>query len=607
MKRRHRMPFGAEWAEDATRFRLWAPSAKRVDVELHQARVRSCLPMHALGDGWHEARIAGVIPGTRYAYRIDDATTVPDPASRSNPEDVHAPSAVVAAETFDWPDAAWRGRPWHEAVIYELHVGTFSPEGTFAGVAGRLDYLADLGVTAIELMPVADFPGKRNWGYDGVLVFSPDAAYGTPEDLKRLVAAAHARGIMVFLDVVYNHFGPEGNYISLYAAEFFNPEHHTPWGAAIDFDGANARPVRDFFIHNALFWLEEYHFDGLRLDAVHAIEDTSLPDIVEELVARVRAGPARERHVHIILENDDNDSRYLGRDPAREQLRANAQWNDDVHHAIHVLTTGEVDGYYGDYAQRPHWLLARALAEGYGYQGEASSFRSGAPRGSSSRHLNPGAFVNFLQTHDQVGNRAHGERLHALAEREALHLAVSCVLLAPAIPMLFMGEEFGCGTPFLFFCDFGPELAVQVRDGRRREFARFAKFRDREAQHAIPDPNLEATVLACKLPWHTLNAPDQQFWHALYRDLLLLRHRHIIPRLNAPLAAGRFTATETGIAVDWLLADGDALHLRANFSPDPLERMRVPAGRVLYATHPQRASDALAPWGGVWTLEPRRD
>ena len=529
---------------------------------------------------------------------------VPDPASRSNPEDVHRASAVVNPAAFDWPDADWRGRPWHEAVIYELHVGAFSSEGTFAGVAERLDYLAELGITAIELMPVAEFPGKRSWGYDGVLPFAPDAAYGTPEDLKRLVCAAHARGIMVILDVVYNHFGPEGNYIPLYAADFFNPEHHTPWGAAINFDAGGARAVRDFFIHNALYWLEEYHVDGLRLDAVHAIEDTSQPDIVAELMARVRSGPGCERHVHIVLENDENDNRYLGRDPERNALRANAQWNDDMHHAMHVLITGEVDGYYSDYALRPHWLLARALAQGFGYQGETSSFRAGAPRGSASMHLSPTAFVNFLQTHDQVGNRAHGERLHALAGHDALHLAVSCLLLAPAIPLLFMGEELGCERPFLFFCDFGPELARKVRDGRRSEFAHFAKFRDAEAQRAIPDPNLETTFLACKMPWNTLDAADARSWHALYRQLLGLRQQYIVPRLYASLAAGRFEQiAETGIAVDWQLAAGDALHLRANFSADPLESVHPAAGRVLFATHRERETASLAPWGGVWTLE----
>ena len=604
MKRVHRMPFGAEWGEEATRFRLWAPSATRVEVELHRAQDRSWLPMRPSGDGWHEARIPGVMPGTRYAYRIDGACSVPDLAARCNPEDVHAASAVVDPAAFDWDDAAWRGRPWHEAVIYELHLGTFTAEGTFAAATDRLDYLADLGVTALELMPIAEFPGKRNWGYDGVFPFAPEGAYGTPGDLKRLVASAHARGLMVILDVVYNHFGPEGNYIARYAADFFNPDQHTPWGAAINFDLAQARTVRDFFIHNALYWLEEYHIDGLRLDAVHAIDDTSQPDFVEELISRVRAGPGSERHVHVILENDANDNRYLGKDPEQGKLRANAQWNDDLHHAMHVLITTETDGYYCDYAQRPHWLLARALAEGFGYQGEASSYRRGAPRGTSSRHLGPTAFVNFLQTHDQIGNRAHGERIHMLAEPDALRLAAACLLLAPAIPLLFMGEEFCSQTPFLFFCDFGPELALKVRDGRANEFARFSKYGDLQALQSIPDPNLEGTFTACKLAWHVLDAPRERDWHAFYRELLRLRHRSIVPRLHASLPAGRFAELgATGIAVDWPLADSVRLHLRANFSADSLEHANVPDGHLLFATHPQSAINPLPPWGGIWTLE----
>ena len=608
MRRCHRMPFGAEWAEDATRFRLWAPSAKRVDVELSQGEVRSCRPLQAVGDGWYEARIAGVASGARYAYRIDDTTTVPDPASRFNPEDVYAPNAVVNPLEFDWPDENWRGRPWHEAVIYELHVGTFSAAGTFAGVIERLDYLADLGVTALELMPIAEFPGRHNWGYDGVLPFAPDAAYGTPEDLKRLVACAHAHGLMVILDVVYNHFGPEGNYLALYAAQFFNPEHRTPWGDAINFDADRSRTVRDFFIHNALYWLEEYHVDGLRLDAVHAIEDPSQPDVVEELIGCVRDGPGRSRHVHIVLENDANESRYLGRDPQRDALRANAQWNDDMHHAVHVLVTGEVDGYYADYALRPHWLAARALAEGFGYQGEASSYRAGLPRGTSSSHLHPTAFVNFLQSHDQVGNRAHGERLHNLAAHDPLHLAIACLLLAPAIPMLFMGEEFGADTPFLFFCDFAPELAGRVREGRASEFARFARFTDHAARASIPDPNLAETFLACKLAWHRLEEAAPRAWHTLYRRLLELRRRYIVPLLDARLTGGRFALLgESGISVDWQLAAGETLHLRANFSADRLEPVKAQAGRLLYATHPQSPPGALPAWAGVWTLAARRE
>jgi malto-oligosyltrehalose trehalohydrolase len=450
--------------------------------------------------GWFRRVAQSARPGTRYRYRIDGDLRVPDPASRWNPEDVHGPSEVVDPAGFDWHDDDWTGRPWQEAVIYELHVGTFSPEGTFAGVERRLDYLVDLGVTAIELMPVADFPGTRGWGYDGALLFAPEASYGRPEDLKRLVQAAHARGLMVFLDVVYNHFGPEGNFLHVYAREaFFTERHHTPWGAGINFDGPESRTVREFFVHNALFWLEEYRLDGLRLDAVHAIADDSPVHILRELAEAVRSGPGRGRRVHLVLENDANQARFLARLPSGEARWYDAQWNDDVHHALHVALAGERDGYYRDYAQDLLRQLGRCLAEGFAFQGEPSDYRDGEPRGEPSAHLPPAAFVNFLQTHDQVGNRAFGERLAALAEPDALAAAATVILLAPSPPLLFMGEEHAAPVPFLYFCDFGPDLARAVTAGRRQEFARFDRFADPAARSAIPDPNDPRTFQRSKL------------------------------------------------------------------------------------------------------------
>jgi len=598
------MPFGAAVrADGATRFRLWAPAATRVDLDLATTAARAVLPLAALEGGWFEAAVPGAPHGSRYAFRIDGAHTVPDPASRANPDDVHAPSMVVDPLAFDWQDGAWRGRPWREAVLYELHVGTFTPAGTFAAAIERLDDLADLGVTAIELMPVADFPGERNWGYDGVLPFAPDASYGPPEDLKALVQAAHARGLMVLLDVVYNHFGPEGNYLHLYAPQFFNPRHATPWGAAINFDGAHARTVRDFFVHNALYWLEEYHFDGLRLDAVHAIADDSRPDIVTELATRVREGPGRDRHVHLVLENDANQARYLGRDAAGAPRFATAQWNDDVHHALHVLLTGERDGYYADYAARPLRYLGRALAEGFAFQGEVSPYRANRTRGEPSAHLPATAFVSFLQTHDQVGNRALGERIGMLAAPRALAAAAACVLLAPAPPLVFMGEEFAASAPFLFFCDFGPELAAAVTRGRREEFARFARFRDPAAQAAIPDPNDPATFARSKLDWRETALGGHRERLALYRRLLALRRAHIAPRLAGLAPPGAFTCIEPGaLAVHWTLGDGARLHLAANFADAPA-RLPAPPGTVLYAADPPPAGGVLAPWSVIVTLE----
>src|SRR5262249_52567680 len=431
--------------------------------------------------------------GSRYSFRTDGGTSVPDPASRSNPDDVHAPSMVIDPLAFDWSDDRWTGRPWEEAIIYELHVGAFTSEGSFASAAKRLDYLAELGVTAIELMPLADFPGRRGWGYDGVLPFAPDASYGSVAELKGLIDSAHMPGLMMLLDVVYNHFGPEGNYLGLYAPQFFNPERETPWGAALNFDGAHSRTVREFFIHNALYWLEEYGFDGLRLDAIDRIVDDSSPDIVTELAARIREGPGAQRQVHIVLENDRNEAHLLGRDAQQRPLHATAQWNDDLHHAMHVVLTGETDGYYADYADAPLRHAAHSLAEGFAYQGQPSRYRGGAMRGEPSVHLPPAVFVSFMQTHDQVGNRALGERIGHLVEPRALRAAIACVLLAPSPPLLFMGEEFAASTPFLFFCDFGPELAAAVADGRRREFPRFPPLPDPGAREAVPAPQDVAT------------------------------------------------------------------------------------------------------------------
>jgi malto-oligosyltrehalose trehalohydrolase len=517
------MPFGAQVTPAGVRFRLWAPAAKQVELAIG----RRLLPMHRQDDGWHERIEPSAAAGTRYRYRIDGEALVPDPASRFQPRDVDGPSEVVDPAAFAWTDGAWRGRPWAEAVLYELHVGAFSRAGTYAGVRRRLAQLRELGVTAIELMPVADFPGRRNWGYDGVLPFAPDGTYGRPESLKRLVQAAHAEGLMIFLDVVYNHFGPRGNYLGRYAPQFFTDRVRTPWGSAIDF---SQRPVREFFVHNALYWLLEYHVDGLRLDAVHAIVDDSPTHILDEIAARVRAAVGCGRAVHLVLENDANEAHYL------DSRRYDAQWNDDAHHASHVLATGESDGYYADYSDAPARHLARAVAEGFAYQGEHSPYRDRL-RGEPSAALPPTAFVTFLQNHDQVGNRAHGERLAALAAPEARATLAAILLLAPSPPLLFMGEEWGCRQPFLFFCDFPGELGRAVRDGRRAEFARFAAFRAQEDRARIPDPLAAETFEKSRLRWSDRRSADGSTWLSLHRRLLRLRREEILPRIGA---SGRY-------------------------------------------------------------------
>ena len=558
MRRAHDMPFGAAPRGDGRfTFRLWAPGEARVVLEIGEAIV----PMARGDDGWHEVTLeAG--PGARYRYRLADGVAVPDPASRFNPDDVHGPSQLVDPREYLWRDAGWRGRPWQDAVIYELHVGTFTPQGSFAAARERLAELAALGITAIELMPVADFPGARNWGYDGVLPFAPDASYGTPNELKALVDAAHGHGLMVLLDVVYNHFGPDGNYLHAYCPQFFSRRRRTPWGAAINFDGPDSRTVRDFYVHNALYWIEEYALDGLRLDAVHAIRDDSDPHIVCEIAKALRAGPGRERHVHLVLENDANQARFLG--PC-----ATAQWNDDLHHAAHVLVTGETDGYYADYAERALERFGRALAEGFVYQGEPSAFRDGARRGEPSAHLPSPAFVSFLQTHDQVGNRALGERLHALGDPVRERAALASLLLAPHVPMLFMGEEFAAATPFLYFCDFGPELAQAVARGRREEFSRFCAFADPAARAVIPDPGSADTFARSKLDWSCRARAPHRERLALVRELLRLRRERVAPRLAGMPKGGRYAVRDGVLRVSWTLGDRSTLHLATDAGTGP--------------------------------------
>lgn len=606
------MPFGAQRQEDgAVRYRLWAPAATRVDLCLARSGGERMMPMQELGGGWFERVTDAPAAGNRYRYRIDGGLQVPDPASRFQPTGLHGFSEVVDALAFEWRDGAWRGRPWHEAVIYELHTGAFSPSGDYAGVERRLDYLMDLGVTALELMPVAAFAGRRNWGYDGVLPFAPDAAYGRPEALKHLVESAHRRGLMVLLDVVYNHFGPVGNYLHHYAPTFFTERHQTPWGDAVNFDGSDSAVVREFFVHNALYWLNEFHFDGLRLDAVHAIFDDSTPDILEAISASVHKGPGAGREVHLVLENDHNEARYLRpRDGRPGAYRA--QWNDDIHHALHVLATGESSGYYADYADDPLDHLGRTLAEGFAYQGQPSPYRGDAPRGTPSADLDPLAFVSFLQNHDQVGNRAFGERIGSVATERAVRALSAVQLLAPAPPLLFMGQEFAATSPFLYFCDYHaePELARAVVEGRRREFARFDRFADPQARERIPDPNAPETFERSRLDWQEALTEPHTAWLDWHRRLLNLRSRALAPRL-AGTAGGRASVERCGrhgLRARWVLGDGSRLHLLANLGADPLEPLPdgVPARQNLLHREPDDldpAGGAMPPWSVAWWLD----
>jgi maltooligosyltrehalose trehalohydrolase len=605
MKRKHEMPFGAECRQDGTvRFRLWAPNAASVAVRFSELERDFC--MSKLQDGWFEL-VTEARAGRQYQFNIDNQHTVPDPASRFQALTVHGASEIIDPLAYEWQDSEWNGRPWKEAVIYELHLGTFSNEGTFASAEAKLDYLVDLGITAIELMPISSFPGERNWGYDGVLPYAPARGYGRPDDLKHFIDAAHAKNLMVLLDVVYNHFGPDGNYLWLYAPQFFTYRHCTPWDQAINFDGPGSRAVRDYFVHNALYWLEEYHFDGLRFDAVHAIADDSREHILTELAETIRNRFADQRQIHLVLENDDNAARYLRSDARRNPCRYTAQWNDDIHHVLHVLLTGETDGYYSDYADIPAHMLGRCLAEGYAYQGERSAFRDGTSRGEPSRDLPPTSFVSFLQNHDQIGNRALGERIVSLSNPAAVRAAMAILLLAPSPPLLFMGEEFAAQTPFLFFCDFTSELADKVKNGRRAEFARFKQFRSPEAQARIPDPNDLVTFLASKLDWASLEQQPHREWLRFYRQLLACRREKIVPQIEGmvPGVATYDVLGPSAVHIRWRLAKGGSFELVANLGQDSMVLRKKPDGQLLYTTVANYTPilEQAPPFSATWFLK----
>ena len=538
--------FGPRLSAGGVGFRLWAPAARHVSLLLDQPYAMN------RQDGWFELKVAQAGHGSRYRFRIDDEIEIADPASHFQPDDVFGASEVIDHAGYDWQVKDWKGLPWAQAVFLETHVGTFTREGTFAGMMTRLDHLAATGITALELMPVADFPGRWNWGYDGVLLFAPDSVYGRPEALKALIDAAHHRGIMVFLDVVYNHFGPEGNFLHRIAPTFFSDEHQTPWGAAIDY---RVPEVRAFAIENALHWLRDYRFDGLRLDAVHAIVEPGTPHILDELAGAVNDFAAQSgRHIHLVLENDDNAARFLAPEGGYR-----AQWNDDYHHAWHVWLTRENAGYYRDYQDAPAHI-ARTLAAGFAYQGERSAFR-GHVRGEKSAHLPRADFVNFLQNHDQIGNRPMGERLAVLAEPPALQAALAVLLLQPGPPLMFMGDEWGAREPFPFFCDFKGELAQAVRDGRKREFAEaYARHGDE-----IPDPLLPQTRADAALDWRALAQPEHAARLDLVRTLLKARQRHVAPLIPAMTTPGDVRFTGDVLHASWAAGD-KSLKLLANLS-----------------------------------------
>ena len=570
-------------------FRLWAPAASSVEVVTSQPH-----PMSRGEDGWYSVAVREARAGQRYNFRIDRDLDVPDPASSFQPDDVLGPSELIDHD-YDWKSVTWRGRPWHEAVVLELHVGTFTEQGTFRAAIERLAEVAEAGFTAIELMPVADFAGRWNWGYDGVLWFAPDSVYGRPEDLKSLIDAAHCHGLMVFLDVVYNHFGPVGNFLARYAPAFFTADRPTPWGAAIDY---RVRQVRAFAVENALHWLDRYRFDGLRLDAVHAIVERGSPSILETISKDAgRLATEQGRAIHLILENDGNEVALLAplQDPPDGKYRA--QWDDDFHHAWHVLLTGETSGYYRDYAKTPLLDVARVLKSGFAYQGEPSVHRRGVRRGEPSDGLPPTAFISFLQNHDQIGNRAFGERLDALADTNRIEAALAVMLLSPMPPMLFMGEEWGENRPFPFFCDFEGAVADAVREGRRREFRDMYAARDGRLP---PDPLDEHTFRQAKIDWEEPSRlPRASKRRELVRALLACRARSVTPRLvDLSSRSADIDVDGTVLRASWRFGGG-TLHCLANLGDAATAATRPPGDIVWNAN----LGETVAPWSVHWTWE----
>jgi maltooligosyltrehalose trehalohydrolase len=542
--------------------------------------------MRAAGDGFHQLNVSTAGPASLYKFELADGLIIPDPLSRFQPQDVRGPSEVIDPSAYEW-QVDWRGRPWEEAVIYELHIGTFTSAGTFRSAIDKLDHLVELGVTAIELMPVADFPGQWNWGYDGVQPFAPESSYGRPEDLKALVDAAHARGLMMLLDVVYNHFGPDGNYLPS-CCPIFTERHHTPWGPAVNFDSEGSEVVREIVCENALYWIEEYQFDGLRLDAVHAIKDDSPKHILDEIAERVRAA-TRGRQVHLVLEN-------------ARPLHYTAQWNDDLHHLLHTASTGELKEFYPEFADDTG-KLGRALAEGFAFQGEWTT-QSPRLRGEPSAFLPSTAFISFVQNHDQIGNRPLGERYSHVAPNDAARVVIAILLLSPQIPLIFMGEEWGASTPFFFFSNFTGELAEAVRNGRREEFGRYPEFRDPDKRDRIPDPIARETFEASKLRWNEANEPGHREWLAFYRDLLELRRKEIAPRLRGMVGySGQYEILgHQAVRVTWRLGDGSALTLVVNLKAAPQGFSNGgDHGRVLWRRG-QSDRDGLGPWAAMFSL-----
>ena len=557
--------------------------------------------MSAGADGWFELTTSEARVGTLYQFALADGMRVPDPASRYQPEDVSGPSEVIDPDAYGWGDQSWRGRPWADAILYELHVGTFTQEGTFSSAISRLEHLAALGVTGIELMCIADFAGTRNWGYDGVLLFAPDSAYGRPEEVKAFIDAAHARGLMVILDVVYNHFGPEGNYLPKYFPKVLTDRHCTPWGSALNFDGEGSLEVREFIIHNAIYWMEEFHVDGLRLDAAHAMIDESQRHILDELADRVRA-VAGDRFVHLILENEQNVGKRLLRDKDGKATCYTAQWNHDMTHLLGASMaqgTGEDDDDGGETEK-----LGKALAEGYVIAAQMNE-NADAP----CLPVSPTSFIAFLQTHDLIGNRIFGDRIYAVAPLVAVRAVSAVLLLLPQVPMIFMGDEFGASTPFPYFCDFHGDLAEAVRKGRCEQLANQDPKPSPEELERAPNPQCSETFRSGKLRWSEAGEGVHAEWLAWYRQLLAIRAAEIVPLLRGISdSCGTYRVIgRSALILAWTLGGGTELQLGANLRDEPTSGFDDYGGRVLWEQGSTPGEGVLGAWSVRWRLKRPND
>ncbi|MEP6810233.1 MAG: malto-oligosyltrehalose trehalohydrolase [Chthoniobacterales bacterium] len=592
---------GAELTAGGVRYRIWSEHDRGEVLIVDQAgSVRRTLPLIAEDVGYFSAHDPAGRAGDLYQYRFGKNSAWPDPASRWQPEGVHGPSMVIDPAAFIWHDQQWQAPPFSRLVIYELHVGTFTAAGTFRGALDRLDHLVSLGVNALELMPVADFEGDRNWGYDGVMLYAPARTYGHPEDLRALVDAAHARGLAVILDVVYNHFGPSGNYTGAFHRDYANPEQHTPWGAALHYAAA---PVRAFFLENTAYWQREFHIDGFRLDATHEIADTAQPHLLAEIAESVHSLGG-----FVMAEDERNDPSLL-LPSARGGYGLDGVWADDFHHVVHVLTTGERDGYYENFEGTAR-ELADTLTHGWFYCGQVQP-GSGQPRGGDSLDLPAACFVYCISNHDQVGNRAHGERLGHLIP-PAVYRALSALLcLVPETPLIFQGQEWSASTPFQFFTDHNPELGPLVTAGRRREFQDFPAFRDPAQREKIPDPQAASTFADSKLRWDELETPEHAATLQLYRAFLELRKTHPAWRDRSPARVptvelpGGLIAFRIGPAGNECLVVSDLRggHVQPDFASSLLA---PPAGRtwrsLLSSNDSRCGGDGAEPFSTPTTL-----